>query len=69
MNAFDKLTNFIRKKQPTVNVVLMVPKEIINNKKYNYVTMTTDALEILGCYNHGNNMIFKGMLKVDLEKK
>jgi len=67
MKAIERLTNFILKKRPKVNVILMVPEEIINNKKYNNVIMTTDALEFFGCYGLlKNNLIFKGKLKVDL---
>lgn len=67
MKAIDKFTNFL-KRQPKVTVILTVPEEIINNKKYNNVSMTVDGLEFFGRYGLlKNNLIFKGKLKVDIK--
>ncbi len=65
MKAIDHLERLLRKRSK-INIVLMIPKEIIN-KGYKSVSMTTDGLEFFGCYGlFKNKHLFKGKLKVDL---
>lgn len=67
MKGIDKLERIL-KRQPKINIALMIPEEIIN-KGYKNVSMTTDGLEFFGCYGIlKNKYLFKGKLKVDLEK-
>lgn len=68
MKAIDKLVQIIKKHhQPRVNVVLMLPDEIIN-KGWKDCVMSTDGLEFFGCYGlFKNQYLFKGKIKVDLK--
>jgi len=69
MRLHDLLTKIIDRR-PKVTVILEIPRDIINNHKYNKVTISQDAVEFHFC--HGiirQEYFFKGMLKVDLENE
>lgn len=67
MNLHNLLTKILDRR-PRITVVLQIPEEIINNGKYNKVTITTDAVQFH--FTHGiirQEYFFKGLLKVELE--
>ena len=54
-------------KRPQINVVLTLPKEVID-KDYHKVSMSIDDVELFGCFGtFKNKYIFRGKVKVDLE--
>ncbi len=69
MKLHDLLSKIIDRR-PKVVVILTMPKEIINNGKFNKVKISHDAIEFH--FSHGiirQEYFFKGLLKVELEEK
>lgn len=65
-----KLHNLLTKlidRRPKIIVVLELPKEIINNGKYNRLSISTDEVEFN--FTHGivhKEYFFKGLVKLEL---
>jgi len=69
MKLHDLLTKIIDRR-PKVIVILKIPEEIINNGKFNRVTISHDAVEFH--FTHGiirQEYFFEGLLKVELEER
>ena len=65
MKLHDLLTKLIDRR-PKIVVILKIPDEIINNGKFNKLTISQDAVEFH--FTHGiirQEYFFKGLLKVE----